>query len=229
MPLVGRPGPLGGRRSQKGEAGLNFLWDGPSQVRPSAQAFRDEASGETMNTVALAAVLRLAAAVAHPDAGSAHPADSSSRPRSPAQVSPNSPIHRPPRQVSHADSGLALAVQPTVFLPLIVWVAVPLSGPVNNLWEQERIVDPVDGWSELLYQVPAGGSSLVVRFDNPIQFDFAEIVYQDGTTQALDLSGPARNPGLYGLAPLDPSRAVDHLRVIAQATDSVAYLQILAR
>ncbi len=154
--------------------------------------------------------------------GAAHP---------PVEVKSASPIHRTPKQVTHRHSGLHSWVEPTTFLPVTVWSAVmlPRTGPLNRLWEQEQIVDPVDGWSELIYQVPQGGSSLVMNFNFPIQFDFAEIVYQDGLVQTVDLAGPSRAPGAYTLADLDPTRLVDHVRIIAEATDSVAYLQVLAK
>jgi hypothetical protein len=124
-------------------------------------------------------------------------------------------------------------VQPITFLPLIVWVpvvyVVPVAvngnvavAPPASVWQQVSEVDPDDGWTELMFPVPNGGSQLLLSADAPTDFDFAEIVYQDGTAQVVDLSGPTRDPGTYNLAALDPTRLIDHVRIIARAAVDIS-------
>jgi hypothetical protein len=187
-----------------------------------------------MKALALASSFALATVAAPVFAvGSPHAAEPVSKgtAHSAVEVKSASPIHRTPKQVAHRHSSVHSWVEPVSYLPVTVWagVALPRLGPINQVWEQEQIVDPVDGWSELIYQVPSGGSSLLLSFNFPMQFDFAEIVYQDGLVQTVDLAGPSRTPAAYTLADIDPTRVVDHVRIIAQATDSVAYLQVLAK
>jgi hypothetical protein len=125
-----------------------------------------------------------------------------------------------------------------VFFPLIVWVpviyVVPVAindnvavAPPASVWQSTSEVDPDDGWTELMFGVPNGGTQLLLSTDSPAAFDFAEIVYQDGSAQVVDLSGPPRDPGVYNLAALDPTRLIDHVRIIAQATDGVANVGLI--
>jgi hypothetical protein len=49
------------------------------------------------------------------------------------------------------------------------------------------------------------------------QFDWAEVVFENGKARVVDMKEWTRGPGLYPLLDLADGRKVDHVRMVARA------------
>ena len=50
-----------------------------------------------------------------------------------------------------------------------------------------------------------------------VQFDWAEVVFENGDAQVVDFAEKAHGPGLYSLLDFRDGRKVDHVRLVARA------------
>lgn len=136
------------------------------------------------------------------------------------------PIRRPPVPVIVRSRPFAFRIEPTLFLPPVVWTDVVVAAPpapASILWRDEQPVLPADGWTEVTLDCNRDGSMLQLDVeDGAVNADWAEVVYGDGESQVVDFDGARLTPGLHTLLRLDPARHVDHVRMVLRAPRAAA-------
>ena len=89
-----------------------------------------------------------------------------------------------------------------------------------------RRLEREEGWAPLGFQVEGKASALRLEVTGRVQFDRAEIVFEDGTLEPVDLHGAVRANGLFELARYAGSRDVMLVRVRARAASSRAQVAL---
>ena len=119
-----------------------------------------------------------------------------------------------------------VVVRPAVYLAPVVWPAtvVSLPGPALLVWEDSETLFKEEDWTELTFGVNDRGRQLYVQVDGNAQLDFAEVVFDNGDTQVVDMSERVREPGIYSLLDFRDGRKVSHVRLIARAKSDEARL-----
>lgn len=77
------------------------------------------------------------------------------------------------------------------------------------------------------FEVRDQGLGVYLDVRGKVAFDRAEVVFEDGELQAIDLGGVERGVGLYELASFDASRPVLGVRMHARAVSRQARLTLL--
>jgi hypothetical protein len=133
------------------------------------------------------------------------------------------PLRRPARLVVVRPARVAVRVTPVVYLPLVVWtgavVAVATAPGTSALaWEDGEILSREEGWTELTLNANSRGTNLWLQVaQGRVQFDWAEVVFENGDARVVDMREGVRDPGLYHLLDFRDGRAVDHVRLVARA------------
>lgn len=127
-------------------------------------------------------------------------------------------VVRPPR--------VAVRVAPAVFLAPVVWTAaVVATAPAPNLlvWEDAETLTKDEDWTEFTLNCDQRGNKLYLEIAaGKAQFNFAEIVFENGDTQVVDFNEKTHEPGLYSLLDFKDGRKVDHVRMVARAKSDEA-------
>ncbi|MEP7012637.1 MAG: hypothetical protein ABJC13_20125 [Acidobacteriota bacterium] len=132
------------------------------------------------------------------------------------------PIHRVLPQVYIRPPHIAIRVTPRVFLPPVVFGAgiaanIP-DGP--RAWQEDETLSRADSWTEFSLNVNARGSRLLLDVTGgPAQISFAEVVFENGETQVVDFNDRAQKLGVYNLLDFRDGRQIDHVRLVAKASD----------
>lgn len=146
-------------------------------------------------------------------------------------VRPGHPIRRPLRTVYiRPYRGAIRPIVPLVFLPLVVWSAAASAHPQQDhvVWEDSETLTPTEDWTEFSLSANNRGQKLLLEVsNNPVQIDFAEVVFENGDCQVVDFNEASQNPGTYSLLDFKDGRKVDHVRVIARAPNDSAKLALL--
>jgi len=111
-------------------------------------------------------------------------------------------------------------VVPRVFLAPVVWtVAVIDAMPAScvPVWEDSETLSNDDGWTEFTLNADQRGCKLYLQVGGRVQFNFAEVVFENGDTQVVDFEEKTQGSGLYALLDFKAGRKVDHVRVVARA------------
>jgi hypothetical protein len=135
-------------------------------------------------------------------------------------VRPGHPIHRAMHTVVFRRPAIVVRVAPAVFLPLVVWRPVVVNRPAPDAlaWQDAETLFPEEGWSETIFDSNQRGRQLYLEVQSGrVQFDFAEVVFENGETQVVDFANGVRGPGFYSLLDFRDGRMVDHVRLIARA------------
>jgi len=147
-------------------------------------------------------------------------------------VRPGHPIHRPLRTVYvHPVRGV-VRVSTVAYLPLVVWAPRVVARPVTDeiVWQDKETIDREDDWTEFTLNSGSRGEQLLLEVaDGRVQFDFVEVVFENGDTQVVDFSQKAEGPGVYSLLDFRDGRMVDHVRVFARAKTDEATVALLMR
>ena len=152
------------------------------------------------------------------------------RHRTTVVVRPGYPIHRPMHTVIVRRPNVVVRVSPAVFLPVVVWRPVVVTRPAHDLmvWQDAETLDRVDDWSETVFDSDQRGSKLFLEVQaGKVQFDFAEVVFENGDTRVVDFANGTRGPGLYSLLDFKDGRRVDHVRLIARAKTNEARVALI--
>jgi len=136
------------------------------------------------------------------------------------------PLRRPLRPVYVRPLRVAYRVTPVVFLPMAVWAGVMVAGaPAADVlvWEDAETVSKEDDWTEFGLNADARGTKLWLQVvAGRIQFDWAEVVFENGDTRVVDMKEWTRGPGHYELLDFKDGRRVDHVRIVARAKSDEA-------
>ena len=136
------------------------------------------------------------------------------------------PLHRPLRAVVIRPVRVAYRVAPAVFLPMVVWAGVVVASrpaPDVIVWEDSETINKDEDWTEFTLNCDSRGTQLWVEVAaGKAQFDWAEVVFENGDTRVVDMKEWTRGPGLYALLDFRDGRKVDHVRLVARAKSDEA-------
>jgi hypothetical protein len=133
------------------------------------------------------------------------------------------PIRRPARMVVVRPARVVVRVAPVRYLPLAVWTGVGVAAsaaPAHDVlvWEDGETLAKGDDWTEFTLEADSRGTGLWLEVVNGrVQFDWAEVVFENGDARAVDMKAWTRGPGLYHLLDFRDGRKVDHVRLMARA------------
>lgn len=145
-------------------------------------------------------------------------------------VRPGHPIRRAMRAVVYRRPNVTLRVAPAVFLPLVVWTSVVVARPAADrlAWQDSETLYREEDWAETLFDSDRRGSRLFLEVESGrVQFDFAEVVFDNGETRVVDFANNTRGPGVYSLLDFRDGRKVDHVRLIARSRSAESKLALL--
>lgn len=143
--------------------------------------------------------------------------------RSTVVVNRGWPVRRPARVVVVHEPRVVVRVQPAVYLPLVVWtgaVVAVSARPAHDvlIWEDGETLVKSDGWTQFVLNADSRGTALWLEVANGrAQFDWAEVVFENGDAQVVDMKEWTRGEGVYALLDFRDGRRVDHVRVVARA------------
>ncbi len=136
------------------------------------------------------------------------------------------PIHRPLRHVIIRPVRAAIRVQPVRFLPAVFWTGVIVATAPRRdflVWEDGETLARDEDWTEFTLNCDNSGRQLWLEVAaGSAQFDWAEIVFENGDTQVVDMKEWERGPGHYELLNFPDGRRVDHVRMVARAASEEA-------
>ena len=142
------------------------------------------------------------------------------------------PIHRALHTVVFRRPAVVVRVAPVRFLPLVAWTAVVIDRPAADVmaWQDAETLYREEDWAETVFDSDQRGSKLYLEVVNgKVQFDFAEVVFEDGDCQVVDFNEKTHVPGLYSLLDFADGRKVDHVRLIARAKTDEAKIALVLR
>ncbi len=146
-------------------------------------------------------------------------------------VQPGHPIrHRMHTVIVHRPD-VVVRVTPVNFLPMTMWrpVAV-LDRPMGDhlVWQDGQTLDRDEDWTQTVFDSNQRGAKLYLEVvSGRVQFDFAEVVFENGDCRVVDFNNGVRRPGLYTLLDFPDGRRVDHVRLIARAKTEQAHVALL--
>lgn len=131
------------------------------------------------------------------------------------------PLRRPLRAVVVRPARVAARVTAATFLPIVVWTGVVVaSAPAADVlaWEDGETLSKDEDWTECTLNADARGERLWLQVvAGRVQFDWAEVVFENGDARVVDMKEWVRGPGHYELLDFRDGRRVDHVRVVARA------------
>lgn len=133
------------------------------------------------------------------------------------------PIRRSLPRVYIRPPQIAIRITPHHFLPAVVFrggVVTTLPAGEPRAWQEEETLTREDDWTEFTMNVDARGSRLLLDISGgPAQLSFAEVVFENGEAQVVDFNDRAQKLGIYSLLDFRDGRKVDHIRLVAKASD----------
>ena len=134
--------------------------------------------------------------------------------------------HRALRTVVVRPARVTYHVGPAVFLPLVVWTGVVIaSAPARDIlvWEDGETLTKDEDWTEFSLNCDNRGTQLWLQVAaGKAQFDWAEVVFENGEARVVDMKEWTRGPGHYPLLDFRDGRKVDHVRLVARAKSDEA-------
>jgi hypothetical protein len=131
------------------------------------------------------------------------------------------PIHRPLRRVYVRPLVRPYRVTPRLFLPLFTWVGVvstPIPARDLYVWEDGETLAGENDWTEFALNCENRGAGLWLEVaSGRVRFDWAEVVFENGETQVVDMNESVCDPGRYPLLDFADGRTVDHVRMVAKS------------
>lgn len=131
------------------------------------------------------------------------------------------PLRRAPRHVFVHPILRPYRVAPRVFLPLVTWVGVVSTiGPRGDflVWEDGENLVQEEDWTEFTLNCENTGAKLWLEIvSGRVRFDWAEVAFENGEAQVIEMQESVRDPGFYPLLDFSNGRMVDHVRIIAKA------------
>ena len=137
------------------------------------------------------------------------------------------PIKRPARVVYVRPDREQYRVRLMAYLPVVRWpgavvLAAAASTPALSWEDGETLVKDQD-WTEVGLGCNRRGTALWLDVTaGKAQFDWAEVVFENGEAQVVDMNETTRGPGIYPLLDFRDGRMVDHVRLVARARSEEA-------
>jgi hypothetical protein len=136
------------------------------------------------------------------------------------------PLRRPARVVYVRPARVTYRVAPAVFLAPVVWTGVVVaSAPARDVmvWEDGETIAKDEDWTEFTLNADSRGTALWLEVvSGKAQFDWAEVVFENGDTRVVDMKEWTRGQGVYPLLDFKDGRKVDHVRMVARARSDEA-------
>ncbi len=138
------------------------------------------------------------------------------------------PLRRPARVVYVRPIRRPFLVHPAVFLPAVVFTAAVVAAsaaPVKDVivWEDSETLSKGEDWTEFNLNADSHGTRLWLEIaSGKAQFDWAEVVFENGDARVVDFQEKTHAAGLYPLLDFKDGRKVDHVRVVARAKSDEA-------
>lgn len=136
------------------------------------------------------------------------------------------PIRRPLRTVVVHPVRVTYRVAPAVYLAPVFWTGTVVTvapRPDFLVWQDAETLNRDEDWTEFTLNADARGTRLWLRVsEGKVQFDWAEVTFENGDTRVVDMKEWTRGPGLYELLDFRDGRMVDHVRVVARAKSGEA-------
>jgi len=136
------------------------------------------------------------------------------------------PLTRALRAVVVHPAEVAVRVTPTVFLPVMVWAGIVVPSPPRAdlvVWDDEEKLHRGEHWTEITFSADSRGRRLWLQMvAGRAEFEWAEVVFDNGETRVVDMKVWERGPGHYELLDFGESRRVDHVRIVARARSDEA-------
>lgn len=141
------------------------------------------------------------------------------------------PLRRPMRTVVVRRPTVVVRVAPAHYLaPVVFGGTVVITRPAADMmvWQDAENLQKEDDWSEFTLNADARGTKLWLSVDSgKVQFDWAEVVFENGDARVVDFNEGAYGEGLYPLLDFADGRRVDHVRVVARAKSSDAKVSLM--
>lgn len=143
------------------------------------------------------------------------------------------PLRRPARVVYVRPARVAVRVRPAVYLAPVIFagtVVAVASAPARDIlvWEDAETLAKEDDWTETTLNCDSRGTKLWLELKaGRAQFDWAEVVFENGDTQVVDFRERTFSPGLYSLLDFKDGRKVDHVRLVARAKTDEARVALM--
>ena len=106
-------------------------------------------------------------------------------------------------------------------MPSVIWAGVVVTALPSRdalIREDGDTLSRDEEWAEVGLSCENSGTRLWLEVVNGrAQFDWAEVVFENGDAQVVDMKEWERGPGFYELATFGGTRRVDHVRVVARA------------
>ncbi len=142
------------------------------------------------------------------------------------------PIHRARHTVIVRRPGVVRRVAVASFLPVVVWAPVVVARPDRDVmvWQDAETLFKEEDWAETVFDADARGEKLFLEVvAGKVQFDYAEVTFENGECQVVDLGNGTRGPGVYSLLDFRDGRKIDHVSLTARARTSEARIALLLR
>ena len=142
------------------------------------------------------------------------------------------PIRRAMHAVVYRRPAVVIRVGPALFLPAVIWTAAVAARPAADVieWQDSEKLFKEEEWAETVFDCDRRGEALLLEVAaGSVQFDFAEVVFENGDCQVVDFAERTHPPGVYSLLDFKDGRKVDHVRLIAQAKSDEATVALLMR
>ena len=133
------------------------------------------------------------------------------------------PIRRAARVVVVRPSRVVVRVTPATYLAPVFFTGVIVaaaSAPAADIlaWEDAETIEKEDDWTEFTLNADSRGTKLWLEVkEGRAQFDWAEVVFENGDAAVVDFKERTHGEGLYSLLDFRDGRKVDHVRLVARA------------
>lgn len=131
------------------------------------------------------------------------------------------PLKRAPRSVVVRPLRRPFRVLPGRFLPAVFWTGVVVASlPARDVlvWEDGDTLSRDEEWTEVGLSCESSGTRVWLEVAaGTARFDWAEVVFENGDAQVVDMKEWERGPGIYDLLNWAGVRRVDHVRLVARS------------
>ena len=129
------------------------------------------------------------------------------------------PIRRPGKTVV-VRAAPRVVVRPNVtYMKPVTWKKTTVVMPARErlVWRETETIRRNEQWVDSKLSVNARGASLLLRIKGRAQLDFAEVHFDNGEVQVVDLHEKLLDDGVYPLLDFKNGRKVDFVRVVARS------------
>ena len=138
------------------------------------------------------------------------------------------PLHRAPRLAVIHMGRSTVQVASRSYLPAVAFPGAATAAAVapsrdGMAWEDGETLAKREDWTEFTLVAGALARRIWLEIDaGKVQFDWAEVVFDNGDSQVVDFGEKSYGAGLYSMLDLKAGRRVDHIRVLARAKSGEA-------